>query len=126
MSMSKKLLVSMMVAGSLTVAFNAPNASADYIYKSFTCPGNGKVIVPNGSRFEINDIMISTNKDQAVTLKFSPSNRIFIKVFMKARVPFETNLSGDVDSAGEQGLRLDCTGNSGTTVTVTVTGNGNL
>ena len=124
--MKKTLLASIIIAGTLPFALNAPLASADYIYKSFTCPGNGKGIVPNGSRFEMNDIIISTNKDQAVTLKFTPSNRIFAKIFMKARVPFQTNFSGDVDSGDEQGLKLDCTGNSGTTVTVTVTGNGNL
>ena len=124
--MKKTVFTGLIAAGLLPLALSAPQASADFIYKSFTCPGNGKVVVPNGSRFEINDIIISTNKDQAVTLKFSPSNRVFAKVFMKARVPFETNLSGDVDSADEQGLKLDCTGNSGTTVTVTVTGNGNL
>ena len=124
--MKKNMLTGALALSLVPLLLSAPYASADFIYKSLTCPGNGKVVVPNGSRFDLEDVMISTNKDQAVTLKFTPSNRIFAKVFMKARVPFVTNLSGEVDSGDEQGLKLDCTGNQGTTVTVTVTGNGNL
>ena len=71
-------------------------------------------------------IVISTNKDQAVTLKFNPGNRILMKLFMKAKVNFSTNFSGSVDGEDEQGLQLDCSGTASTTVSVTVTGNGNL
>jgi len=49
-----------------------------------------------------------------------------MKLFMKAKVNFSTNFSGSVDGEDEQGLQLDCSGTASTTVSVTVTGNGNL
>lgn len=124
--MKKTILTGAIAAGLLSFALNAPHASADFIYKSSGCPGNGKTIVPAGSRFEINDIIISSNKDQTVVLKFTPSGRILTKLFLKARTTFQTNLSGEVESENEQALKMDCSGNNGTTVTVTITGNGNL
>ena len=105
---------------------SAPYANADFIHKNFTCPATNRVVVPTGTRFDIEDIVISTNKDQAVTLKFNPGNRILMKLFMKAKVNFSTNFSGSVDGENEQGLNLDCSGTANTTVSVTVTGNGNL
>ena len=115
------------LAFSLTpLLLSAPYANADFIHKNFTCPATNRVVVPTGTRFDIEDIVISTNKDQAVTLKFNPGNRILMKLFMKAKVNFSTNFSGSVDGEDEQGLQLDCSGTASTTVSVTVTGNGNL
>ena len=124
--MKKAILTGVMAAGIVPLLLSAPMASADFIHKNLSCPGNNKVVVPTGSRFEINDIIMSTNKDQQVTLKFMPGNRIFTKVFMKGKLHFTTNLSGEVESEEEQGLQVDCSGTADTKLSITVTGNGNL
>jgi hypothetical protein len=124
--MKKTIFTGVIAASLLPLMLSAADARADFIHKQYNCPGNGKMVVPTGSRFDIDDIIISTTKDQNITLKFVPSNRIFARLFLKTRVPFVANFSGEVESNDEQGLNLDCAGVAGTTVTITVTGNGNL
>jgi hypothetical protein len=124
--MKGSILSAAMAFSIAPLLLSAPYANADFIHKNFTCPATNRVVVPTGTRFDIEDIVISTNKDQAVTLKFNPGNRILMKLFMKAKVNFSTNFSGSVDGENEQGLNLDCSGTANTTVSVTVTGNGNL
>ena len=107
----------------------SPPESTDaqgFVRKQFTCPQNNVTLIPKGSRFSVADVTISTNKDQAVTLKFNPPNKVLMKLFMKAKLSFEANFSGQVESVNEQALLLDCTGSANTTLTVTITGNGNL
>ena len=124
--MKRNILPAALALSLAPLLLSAPYANADFIHKNLSCPANNRVVVPTGSRFDIEDIIISTNKDQAVTLKFMPGNRILMKLFMKAKVNFSTNLSGEVEGEDEQGLQLDCSGTNGTTVSITITGNGNL
>ena len=124
--MKKNMLPGALALSLVPLLLSAPYASADFIYKSFGCPKNNLQVVPKGTRFEIDDIIISANKDQQVTLKFNPGDRKLMKIFMKAKIPFTTNLNKAAEGEDKQGLQMDCSGNSGTTVTVTITGSGNL
>jgi hypothetical protein len=124
--MKKTILTAVLTAGLVPLLLSAPQANADFIQKNITCPGNNKVVVPAGTRFDIEDIIISTNKDQQVTLKFMPGNRVLLRLFMRAKLHFTTNFTGEIDGEDEQGLQMDCSGTGGTTVSITVTGNGNL
>jgi hypothetical protein len=125
--MKKPILYGAPIVGLLSILLLSPAANAGgFIQKSVTCPANNVTIIPVGSRFNIHDIILSTNKDQAVTIKFNPPNQPFIKLFMKGKLYFQTNLRGEVDSEEEQSLTVDCSGTENTTLHVTVTGNGNL
>jgi len=124
--MEHRILSSALALGLVPLLMASPHARADFIQKQITCPKNNVVIVPAGSRFDLEDIIISTNKDQNITLKFAPSNRLLMRLYMKARTSFSTNFNGEIDSEEEGGLKLDCNGNASTAVSITVSGNGNL
>ena len=100
--------------------------AAGFVRKQFTCPQSNVTLIPKGSPFSVSDVIISTNKDQTVTLKFNSPNRQLMKLFVKGKSSFEANFSGQVESENGQGLVLDCTGTANTTLTITVTGNGAL
>jgi hypothetical protein len=124
--MKHRILSSALALSLFPLLMGSPYASADFIQKQVACPKNNVVVLPAGGRFDVEDIIVSTTKDQNVTIKFSPSNRILMRIYMKGRTSFSTNFSGEVDSEEEGGLKLDCAGTAGTTVSVSIIGNGNL
>ena len=96
---------------------------ADQLFKQVSCPSYNNIILPVGERVEIDDIIVSANQDQIVTLKFSPPDFIIAKLSMKAREPVVINFSGQVETPddlgeGDLGLRLDCTGDGNVFITV--------
>ncbi len=96
---------------------------ADLLFKQFSCPTFDNIILPVGETVEIDDIIVSANQDQIVTLKFSPPDFIIAKLSMKAREPVVINFSGQVETPddlgeGDLGLRLDCTGDGNVFITV--------
>jgi hypothetical protein len=100
--------------------------TGDYVFKVVNCPASNVTLIPAGSRFTLNDVSITSNKDQAVTLKFDPPNQVLLKLFMKARLTFDANFRGLVESENEQALKLDCSGTADTTLNVTIVGAGSL
>ena len=101
------LLLSMPIAG-----------MADSVFKQITCPTYGAIVMPAGERTEIDDIIVSANQDQRVTVKFSPPDFIIAKLVMKAREPAVINFSGKVESLEEQSIRVDCDGTGNLFITV--------
>ena len=95
----------------------------DQVFKEISCPAFGATILPPGERVEIDDIIVSANQDQIVTIKFSPPNFTIAKLSMKAREPVVINFSGQVEAPddlgeGDLGLNLDCDGNGKLFITV--------
>ena len=95
----------------------------DSLFKQISCPAWGATVLPPGERVELDDIIVSANQDQIVTLKFNPGDQIVTKLSMKAREPVVINFSGQVETPddlgeGEQGLKLDCDGNGKLFITV--------
>ena len=101
------LLLSMPIAG-----------MADHVFKQITCPTYGAIVLPPGERTEIDDIIVSANQDQVVTVKFSPADVIITKLSMKARESAVINISGKVESLEEQSLQLDCSGTGNLFITL--------
>jgi hypothetical protein len=124
----KKLkLFCVFVVGLMPFLLISSNASAaGFINKKVTCPTNDFVLIPNGGRANIKDVMISTNLNTRVVLKFTPGPIIFLTAYIKASESFVTNLQGQVEGEDEQGLKLDCSGAAGTVVWVTIVGTGAL
>ena len=90
----------------------------DSLFKQISCPAWGATVLPPGERVELDDIIVSANQDQIVTLKFNPGDQIVTKLSMKAREPVVINFSGKVESLDEQALRLDCDGTGNLFITV--------
>jgi hypothetical protein len=124
--MSKTILAGVLAAGVLPILMHSPNANADFVQKTFSCPGTGKIILPAGSNVSIDDIIISTDKVQTVTIKFRPANLIVMTAYMNANETVVSNFQGNVEGDNDQNLKLDCSGTAGTKVSVTVVGNGSL
>jgi hypothetical protein len=96
-----------------------PPPTAGSLSKQITCPAFGATVLPPGERIDIDDIIVSANQDQVITLKFSPADFIITKLSMKAREPAVINISGIVESPlEEQSIRLDCNGNGKLFITV--------
>ncbi len=95
-----------------------PPPTAGSLSKQITCPAFGATVIPVGERIDIDDIIVSANQDQIVTLKFNPGDQIVTKLSMKAREPAVVNISWIAESLGEQSLRVDCGGNGKLFITV--------
>jgi len=95
-----------------------PPPTAGSLYKQITCPVYGATVLSAGERIGIDDIVVSANQDQIVTLKFNPGDQIVTKLSMKARESAVVNISGIVESLDEQSLRLDCSGEGKLFITV--------
>ena len=126
--MKSLLTLGALTLGVSTMLLSAPDANAlGHVQKVVTgCPKNGVVLVPVGGRFNIDDVIISANKNQKVTLKFTPGPINLMQVFVKGYDTVVTNFQGQVESEKEQALKMDCAGTAGTTVTVTLVGDGEI
>jgi len=125
--MRKSILAGVLAFGLLPLLTHSPSANADWVYKKITgCPKNNVTILPVGSNASIDDVIVSANKNQTVTLKFTPGPLIIMSVNLKANEPVVSNFTGNIEADNDQALKLDCSGTQSTTVTVTVVGNGSL
>jgi len=95
-----------------------PPPTAGSLFKQVTCPAWNETILSAGERIGIDDIVVSANQDQVVTLKFNPPDLIVTKLSMKAKESAVVNISGIVESLDEQSLRLDCSGEGNLFITV--------
>ena len=123
--MKRAILSSLLTVGLFAFLLNSPSASAaGFIQKIVTgCPRSNVVLVPAGGRINIKDIILSTNKPQTVTLKFTPGPQLLMRTFLGSRSTVVSNFTGQVEPvADESALKLDCAGESDTTVTVTIVG----
>lgn len=118
--MKKILMSSVMAIGLLTLILSPTNANAaaGFVYKSFVCPNNGLIVLPAGGRVEVEDVIVSTNGNTSVALKFMPGGNRFMKVYMKANTTVVSNFRGQVESTDEQSIQLDCDGEANVTVTI--------
>jgi len=119
----KKLSLLCIFTSALSMMLIAsPNLyAAGFVYRNMPCPGSQQLIPPGG-RIELQDIMLSADKDQRVNLFFGPPRIDIATVYLKANESVVVNLTGQVESEEEQALRVDCTGTAGTNLGVTVTG----
>jgi len=124
--MRKSILAGVLAVGLLPLLTHSPSANADWIYKKFNCPKNNFTILPAGSNVSIEDVIVSSNKNQTVTLKFTPGPLVIMSVYLKANESVVSNFTGNIEGDKDQALKLDCKGTKTTTVTVTVVGNGSL
>ena len=121
-SKKRAILLSLLMVGLLVSLLNSPSATAaDYLYKGTNCPKNNVTLLPPGSKLEITDIIISTDQDQRVTIKFQPGATI-MSSFVAAFDTVVVNFSDPVDSSEEQALQMDCSGTAGTKVAITIVG----
>jgi hypothetical protein len=95
-----------------------PPPTAGSLFKTITCPAYGATVLSAGERVDIDDIIVSANQDQIVTVKFNPPDFIITKLSMKARESAVINISGKVESLEEQSLQLDCSGTGNLFITV--------
>ena len=97
------------------------SSMADSLFKKVLCPTTDEIILPPGGRTEIDDIIVSVNQDQIVTVKFggaSLPDQIITQLSMKGGEPVVINFSGQVESLDEQSLRLNCSGSGNLFITV--------
>jgi len=117
--MMNRLFTRMFGAALGLLLLSIPTAGmTDSLFKQISCPAWGATVLPPGERVELDDIIVSANQDQIVTLKFNPGDQIVTKLSMKAREPVVINFSGKVESLDEQALRLDCDGTGNLFITV--------
>ncbi len=120
--MKKVMLLSVMSLVLLPLLNSSEaTAAAGFIQKDVACPTQGFRLVPSGSRLEISDIVVSSSQATEVLLRFSNPNFRILRVFLDANSSVATNFTGQVESAEEQGLLLDCFGEADVVVTVTGT-----
>ena len=121
--MKKILLSSVMMIGLLTLLLSPTNANAGagFVYKTVSCPKNGAIILPAGNRVEISDVVVSANGNTGVTLRFTPGPIKFLTLHMKANTTVVTNFTGQLESADEQAIKVDCDGVD-VSISVTIVG----
>ena len=125
--MRKTVLASTLAVAVLPFLAHSPQARADFVQKNFACPRNNFTVVPTGSNISVSDVIVSANKNQTVTLKFAqPGNVTFMRVYLKANETVVSNFQGGVEGDNDQAVKMDCAGTTGTTVSVTIVGNGSL
>ena len=121
-SKKRVILLSLLVVGLLAPLMYSPSATAaDFLNFSFACPASNKTLLPPAAKLEISDIIISSDADQRVSLKFMPGSRFIVRPWVKGFDSVVTNFSRPIESADEEALKLDCDG-TGARVTVTVVG----
>jgi len=122
--MKRTIFSSALAIGLVPVLLGAPSASADFVHKAFACPVTNANILPPGTRFDISDIILSSNANTNVTILMNPPNVKLMVVYLKGRETIVTNFQGQVDANEEQALKVTCTG--AVNLSVTVVGSGNL
>ena len=100
-----------------------PTAGSLFKQIQILCPVTGGLVVPAGGRTEIDDLMLSVEQDQVVTVRFNPPDQTIVKLSMKANESVVINFAGTVESLEEQALRVDCNGAGN--LFITVVGNSN-
>jgi hypothetical protein len=119
--MRKLFYFSIALAGMIILTLTSTTASAGgFISKTKQCPVTGATLLPAGSRYNIDDIIISTTGATDVELHFNPPKTTMLRVYLDANETVVANFNGSVEGEKEQGLNLTCSGNA--TVSITLVG----
>jgi hypothetical protein len=112
-------IVATALAGLIFLTLAPTNSDAGgFLHKTKQCPISGTPILPAGSRYNIDDIIISVDGATDVELHFNPARTTLVKLYMNANETFQTNFNGSVEGEKEQGLNLTCNGTANIQITI--------
>ena len=123
--MKKVMLSSLIAIGLLSLFLGATSASAaGFFTKTVVCPKNRLSILPVGDRFELSDIVVSSDGATVFELFLNPPELTVLTLYMDAGDTVVSNFQGQVESIESQGLKMSCTGTAALSVTITGTRTG--
>ena len=118
----KKVLLSTALAIVLSpVLLSWPGSSmADgFVNKIVNCPTSGWSLLPPGSRYNITELIVSSNGATDVRLNFTPPTLKLMELYMAANSTVVTTFDR-LEGLDGQGLKVSCNGEA--TISITIAG----
>ena len=92
--------------------------AAGFVKQDISCPVSGASLKAPGSQLEVSDIVISSDAVTDVKIRFNNPNTTIMTVYMGANETVTANFTGQIGSAEEQALKVDCGGSANISVTI--------
>jgi hypothetical protein len=88
-----------------------------YINKVVNCPASGWSLLPPGSRYNITELIVSSDGVTDVRLNFTPPTVKLMELYMAANSTVVTTFDR-LEGIDGQGLKVSCAGDSKISITI--------